>query len=185
MRIISGDKKGLVLNSIKGDWIRPTSDKIRGALFSSLLSEFSEIDGFVDCFAGSGAISIEACSRGVKNIFLFDKNKNSIEIIKKNIKKANYQKDINVYNCSALKGLDILSKEHIKFDVFFMDPPYKDLDLIYPIIEKIYDDNLLNDKGIIVVEHDKNDIINKLINNYHIYKEKKFGNTVLTYIENE
>lgn len=185
MRIIGGEKKGLVLSSIKGDWIRPTSDKIRGAIFSSVLNYIDTDSIFVDCFSGSGAMSIEALSRGFKTAYLFDKNKKSIEIIKANLKKAQYLKHTHIYQCSALEGLKKLEKDDVIADFIFMDPPYKKINLVFELLEYINQKNLLSPHGIIVIEHDKSDIINQSINYFHLLKEKSYGNTTITMLTNE
>ena len=182
MRIISGERKGLALTNIHGNWIRPTTDKIRGAIFSSLHNYFSSINGFIDCFGGSGAMAIEAASRKIKNIYCFDNNKKSIKVIKENLNKAHYNKEIHLYNLSAKKGLEILKTRKFQADVFFMDPPYKDIDLVYELLEIIKSNKLIAPVGLIVIEHDKSDII-QLNDSYNIIKEKKYGNTIVTYLE--
>ncbi len=183
MRIIAGEKKGTTLSRINGDWIRPTSDKIRGALFSTLFSYFPKIEGFIDCFSGSGAVAIEAVSRGVKDVYLFDKSSKSARIIRENLKKTNYKNKVHFYPYSIQKGLGILHKEGIKAEVFFMDPPYKDINQIKDLLESIKKYEILKFGGIIVIEHDKKDEIHNLISDYKVLKEKAYGNTVLTYLE--
>lgn len=183
MRIIGGEKRGTLLANIKGDWIRPTTDKVREAIFSSLLSYIIDFDVFVDCFAGSGAMGLEACSRGFKDVILFDNNKKSLNIINKNITKLGYKDKVKVYLTSAKKGLEILDKYKIKGNVFFMDPPYKKIDLVYELLDIIIEKDLLAKNSIILIEHDKNDIINKVDSNYKIVKEKNYGQTTITYIE--
>lgn len=183
MRIISGKKKGLNLTAIKGDWIRPTTDKVRGAIFSSVLNYISDEGVFVDCFAGSGAMSIEALSRGFEHAYLFDNNKKSIQIIKENLKKANYLKETTVLLSSAIKGLRFLKDNNIKADFFFMDPPYKKFEIIFELLEYISNNSLLSPEGVIVLEHDRNDIINGTINNFLILKEKTYGSTTITILK--
>ncbi len=178
MRIIAGDKKGLNLTSLKGDAVRPTTDKIRGAIFSMLGSLGITQDVFVDCFAGTGAMAIEALSRGFKEVYLFDSSKKSISIIKKNLELSGYEAEAKLYHCKALAGLEMLKGR--KVDVFFMDPPYKKLDLIFPLLDYIKQNNILAENGVIMIEHDKGDIIIERIKDFTFIKEKKYGNTVIT-----
>lgn len=183
MRIISGEKKGLNLSSIKGDWIRPTTDKVRGAIFSSILNYIPDDGIFVDCFAGSGAMSIEALSRGFKHAYLFDNNKKSIQVIKENLKKADYLNESTVRLSTALKGLAFLKENKIQADFFFMDPPYKKFEIIFELLEYISNNRLLSNEGVIVLEHDKSDIINGTISDFLILKEKTYGNTAITILK--
>lgn len=182
MRIIGGEKRGTQLVNIKGNWIRPTSDKVREAIFSSLLSYINDWDVFIDCFSGSGAMGIEAYSRGFREVILFDNNKKSIGIINKNLEKVGYTDDIKVYNVSATTGLDILEKFDIKANVFFMDPPYKNIKEVYKLLNKIEQKNLLAHNSIILIEHDRNDIIDVTNPYYKIVKEKNYGQTTITYV---
>lgn len=180
MRIISGEKRGTVLSAIKGDWIRPTSDKVRGALFSSLLSAKPDINVFTDMFSGSGAVAIEALSRGIETVYLFDNNKKSIAVIRQNLKKTGYTDRAHLLFMSAQKGLLWLKENGVVSDVFFMDPPYKEIGQITGLMDTIEREKLLADDGIIMIEHDKNDIMPSKAGVFFLCKEKKYGNTVIT-----
>ncbi len=179
MRIIAGEKRGTQLASIKGDWIRPTSDKIRGAVFSSLFS-LSDPQVFTELFAGSGAMGIEALSRGIPEVWQFDNNRKSIDIIKKNLEKTGYTDKTNLCFMSAAKGLRLLAEKNIASDVIFMDPPYKDVSQTLDLMTFIHEQNLLTPDGIIMIEHDKNDIMPIKSGKFDRIKEKKYGTTVIT-----
>lgn len=181
MRIIAGERGGLRLSTIKGDSIRPTTDKIRGAIFSSLYSMQGIGGSFIDCFCGSGAMAIEALSRGYDNVYAFDSSKKSIAVIEKNLKLARYEDKIHLYKMSAKKGLTKLGEDGIHAETIFMDPPYKKLDLIYPLFDTIDNYQLAAPSGIVVIEHDKNDKIDKVIGNFSSIKEKVYGNTAISF----
>ena len=96
MRIISGTAKGTKLYSLEGTITRPTQDRVKEAIFNILQNQIRE-SIFLDLFAGSGAIGLEAASRGAKKVYLCEINKNAINIIKKNIEKTHLEKNIILY----------------------------------------------------------------------------------------
>ncbi len=183
MRVIAGEKRGLKLSAIKGDWIRPTSDKVKGAVFNSIQLRVSEAEVFVDLFGGSGSMGIEALSRGIPKAYFFDISRDSIEIIRKNLKLAGYEKRGEVRHCSAEEGISMLADRGIRCDVIFMDPPYKDGEDMIRLLEKISDKKILNSDGIIMMEHEKSVIMPLGINLFEKTKEKKYGSTLISYYE--
>ncbi len=177
MRIIAGEKGGLRLKDFKGDFIRPTTDKIKGAIFSSLESLSPGKETFVDLFAGTGGMGIEALSRGYENAFFFDKDRRSHQIEKENLKLSGYTQRAEVTLLPAARGIKMLKENGIRPDVIFMDPPYKivpDILKLFPEIESI-----ARPGSIVILEHDKKDIIPNTIGRFDKIKEKKYGNTVI------
>ena len=128
MRIIAGEKRGKKLVTITGDKIRPTADKIKGAIFNSLQNEIRTAAVFVDLFSGTGAMGLEALSRGVELAYFFDLSSESIAITKKNIKLLGYDHRSRVFNQSARSGLEMLAHNKVQCDIIFMDPPYCQVD---------------------------------------------------------
>lgn len=129
VRIISGNLRGKVLSTIQGDGVRPTSDKIRGAIFSALLSRIGSFRGLhvLDMFAGSGALAIEALSRGASQAVLVDAAPSSQELLKKNLRSCKLEESTRLIRGDALKCLT-QARATAPFDVVFIDPPYgKDL----------------------------------------------------------
>lgn len=167
MRVISGKYRGKNLIGFDIDGTRPTMDRVKESLFGIIQNHIKE-SIVLDLFAGSGSLGIEALSNGAKECYFFDKNIELINIIKKNtigitgthIMKSDYK-----------NSLELLKNSNIKFDVIFLDPPYK-LNLINECLIKIYDYNLLNQGGIIVCEYE-NENINT--DKYELIKEKKYG----------
>ncbi len=149
MRVISGKYRGKKLFSPENNDVRPTTDRIKETVFNILSSKSDFEDATVlDLFSGSGALGIEALSRGAARAVFVDKSRDSVELTKKNLKHVGV--DGEVYNTDfqvALKKLD-----GRKFDFIFLDPPYfgKNEQTIFDLIEK-YD--LLTQKGIIFLEH--------------------------------
>lgn len=175
MRIIAGEKKGLRLKTLLGDNTRPTKDMVKEALFSSL----GNISGarFLDLFAGSGAVGLEALSRGAKELVLCDDHPLAIKIIKENLALANYRaKVINADYQKALEGLDE------KFDYIFLDPPYRflDHDKLMSLLER-----LTNDTTIIIWEIEAKNELSDRYQTFKKYKERRYGITKLVYFKKE
>lgn len=181
MRIISGNAKGLKLKTLKGMDTRPTSDRVKEAIFS-MISPYIFDAKVLDLFSGTGNLAIEAISRGGSTAYAVEKNSKCIDIIKENINKANFDERINILNKDALRAIKDL--KDIKFDIIFMDPPYLK-DLIKPSLKEIALHNILSDNGIIVIEHDIKDILEKTIDSFTTIKKKKYGNTIITIFEKE
>ena len=124
MRVISGSAKGTILYSLQGSTTRPTLDRVKEALFNIIQNEIIDAQ-VLDLFAGSGALGIEALSRGAKFAVFSDKSIQSVDIIKKNIEKTHLKEKAKI-----IKGnyLNILKEceEQYQFDLIFIDPPYAD-----------------------------------------------------------
>ena len=164
MRIISGKAKGTNLYTLKGNQTRPTTDRAKEALFNIIGPNIVECT-FLDLFAGSGAIGLEAASRGAKKVTLADKSFDAINIVKKNIQKTHLENETTVYKLDCELVLKTKIKE--KQDYIFLDPPYKS-DLLYKTIQIILKKDLLNENGIIIEEKDRLEEIEEKIKNLEI-----------------
>lgn len=173
MRVIAGERKGFPLKAPKGSNTRPTSDKIKGAIFNSLgnYMDFSQKNA-VDCFAGSGSLGIEFLSRGGESCTFFDLNQNSIKVIKENLIKTDYLKKSKVVKGNILSFLTTLEG----FDIFFIDPPYKK-ELAQKVIDLITENDLLKNEGFLIVETNKEEVIIFQDTYLKIITEKKYGDT--------
>lgn len=120
MRVIAGEKKGRKLNSPKGDLVRPTPDKVKGAMFNIINTN---VEGAIilDLFAGSGALGIEALSRGAKKVYFGDYEKSSINLVEKNLKHVELTD-----NAEVILGdyADVLAQIKESIDFVLLDPPY-------------------------------------------------------------
>lgn len=174
MRIVAGKYKRLLLDTLEGDSTRPTKDMVKEALFDSL--QVIEGESFLDLFAGSGSIGIEAISRGCHEVIFNDANKDAIKIIEKNLQKINEVK--RVLN---LDYKDALQKvRNTEFNYIFLDPPYafNEYDELFRLINEY---KLLSKKGIIVVEVKKDTDLKEEYFNLIKYKDKKYGISKLLY----
>ena len=171
MRVDSGVFKGRRLLENKFEHIRPTTDKVRQALFTKL-QFFLPNKRVLDLFCGTGALGIEALSRGASEVVFVDKDARSASMTRENLKNLGVK--AKVIRCDAVKFVESCEE---KFDLIILDPPYKS-GLYEKIVPKLFP--LLEEDGIIVCEHDKKDVFN--YSPFVIYDEKRYGNTVLTYL---
>lgn len=170
MRIVAGEFRGRVLTEFRGEDIRPTSDKARESLFNILQNR---IHGalFLDLFAGTGAVGIEALSRGAK-VTLNEKAPTSIKVITENLTKL---KILDRVRLSKSDALLFLSRKE-KFDIIFIDPPYKsELGLLAVQGAK----DCLTENGIIILEDEKP--FASKVEGLEIYDERKYGRVHLTF----
>lgn len=181
MRVISGYARGHKLLSPKGLDIRPTTDRVKESIFSMIHNKINGTS-FLDLFSGTGAIGIEALSRGSKSCVFVDRCKESVEIINYNIKhvsKAILNPKYEIINLNVNDALNILKNK--KFDIIFMDPPYKER-IINNILKIIYQNNILNDNGIIIIEQDKNAEL-PVEKEFEIFKNKEYGLTTIIFMK--
>lgn len=174
MRIISGMRRGHKLLEFEGDDIRPTTDRVKESIFN-IIQTFVPDAVCLDMFAGSGALSFEAVSRGAAKAVCIDKDKRSIDIIRKNVEALRFSDFCEILNMSCYEYAE-QTKE--KFDIVFLDPPYNK-NLIEPSLDAIIKNDLLSDDGIIVLESDDTDF-NGEFNGLEIYRKKKYGRTYIT-----
>lgn len=179
MRIIAGKYKKTPILTLEGEDItRPTRDMVKEALFSTI--DIYSDTNFLDLFAGSGSIGLEALSRGAQDVVFNDIHPKAVKIIEKNLAKVH--EDRTVYNLDFIECLKRL--EGRKFDYIFCDPPYafKGYEDIFFYVNKY---NLLNDDGKIIVEIEKDTILKDEYLGLVKYKEKKYGINKLNYFKEE
>lgn len=150
MRVISGSARGLRLYAPKGLTTRPTVDKIKESLFNIINSSLPEA-AFLDLFSGSGAIGIEALSRGAKRAVFVDSSNDSIEAIKRNLKASRLSEHAVVIKMSAAAAIKYLAQNGERFDIIFMDPPYSK-SLVDTALAAIDNERLLANDGFIIAE---------------------------------
>lgn len=174
MRIISGKYKGKKLDGFDIEGTRPTMDRVKESLFGIIQNNLKD-SICLDLFAGSGSLGIEALSNGAGACYFVDKNKQILNILKNNLKGIENSILIEKDYLMALEEL-----KNKKFDVIFLDPPYKD-NLITPSIKKIMELDMLNNNGIIICEYENEDIKCDL----KLIKDKKYGSKKIKIYKNE
>lgn len=179
MRVVSGKARGTNLYSLEGNNTRPTLDRVKESLFNIIQRKLDRAK-VLDLFARSGALGIEAISRGAETVTFCDKSIDAIKIIKKNIEKTHFEKQSKIINKDYEKCLQILDD---KFDIIFLDPPYKE-DLAIKAVEVILKKNLLAENGIIIIETDeeKRELRKLEKININVYDLRKYGRINLLFL---
>jgi len=179
MRIISGRLKGRRIQAPKNLPVRPTTDMAKESLFNILnnLYYFDEIS-VLDLFAGTGSISLEFSSRGTTSIYAVDANFNCIKFIQKI--SDEYKAGIQTIKSDVFKFLE---SSKLTSDVIFADPPYDfDIEKFNQIVDLVFDNELLNEGGVLVVEHSK---YTDLSEHKHFSYNKKYGGCMFSFFELE
>ena len=171
MRVISGKLKGRVIKGFDIDGTRPTMDRVKESVFA-MIQDYLNNSIVLDLFAGSGNLGIEAISNGASKVYFNDINKKCINNIKDNLYTFNIISNFILTNMDYKEALNYYKNEKIKFDLVFLDPPYKN-HIVNEILIFIHKYNLLNDNGLVICEIDSDIDIDE---NYVIYKQKKYGN---------
>lgn len=181
MRIISGTARGTKLYTLEGKTTRPTLDRVKESLFNIIQNEIPN-SIFLDLFSGSGAIGLEAASRGAKKAILCDKSKDAIQIIKKNIEKTHLNEKTELYNIDYELLLKTKVKE--KIDIVYIDPPY-DSDFVIKSIKIIIEKKLLKDDSLVIVETDNEEKILSDLEKLKIevMDTRKYGRATLIFLK--
>lgn len=168
MRVISGTAKGKKLESLSEEGLRPTTDRVKEAIFSVI--QF-EIEGrtFLDLFSGSGQMAIEALSRGANFATLVDHSPKSIKIIKNNLQKSDFTDKSEIFNVDYE---NFLKNNKKIFDIVFLDPPYKK-GILQKALEEVV--KITNESGVIICENPVEEELPKNIDKFYLSKSFKYG----------
>lgn len=150
MRVIAGSARRLQLKTVEGLDTRPTTDRIKETLFNMINSGLIQSQ-FLDCFAGSGAIGIEALSRGASKAVFIEKSPKAVECIRQNLKTTRLEDKALVMSCDVLQALQRLEGKGYLFDTIFMDPPYNH-QWERQVLEQLKDSSLIHEDTTIIVE---------------------------------
>ena len=150
MRVIAGSARRLQLKTVEGLDTRPTTDRIKETLFNMINSGLIQ-SRFLDCFAGSGGIGIEALSRGASRAVFIEKNPKAVECIRQNLKTTRLEDRALVMSCDVLMALKRLEGKDYCFDTIFMDPPYNH-EWERMVLEYLKDSELVHEDTVIIVE---------------------------------
>ncbi len=149
MRVIAGSRRSIPLKSVEGMATRPTQDRIKETLFN-IIQNYVPGCRFLDLYAGSGQMAIEALSRGAVSAVLVDSGREPKKVIEANLEKTRFTQEARLFSSAVLSYVGTASPDK-PFDIIFMDPPY-DLREEIPVLEKIAERRLLSDSGWIIVE---------------------------------
>ena len=180
MRIISGIYKGIGLKAPAG--IRPTEDRVRKALFD-ILGDMSG-SSFLELFAGSGSVGLEALSMGAQTVVFIEQDRKGVHTIEANIaslKQGRAAPAVEVYQDDAMEAVARLAAQGRRFDVVFADPPYYQ-GLSEKILQRIEKYDILNNiSGFLIIQHFKKDPLPARQGNLVLFKQSRYGDTVLSF----
>lgn len=173
MRIISGTARGRRLKSLPGDDVRPTTDKVKEAVFSAI--QF-DIEGrrFLDLFAGSGQMGLEALSRGAESAVFVDSSAESVKICKENVISTGFSEQSKIIRNDALTFLSLTNEV---FDFAFLDPPYGG-GLLEKALTKVCEK--MSDYGTVICEHPPEVVLPEKVGDFSVYKRYRYGKINVT-----
>ena len=182
-RVIAGQAGSVPLFSPDRRLTRPTSDKAKGALFS-ILSGRMPVSGFLDLYAGSGQIGLEAASRGCQDIVLVEKAAAAVRCIQQNLTKTGLTETCNVIQSSCASACRRLVREERQFSIIFMDPPYqiarREVETLAPLITR-----LLRPDGLLIVEQNSSDESLPFVMNLQRSRRCQYGAAMLSFYQAE
>lgn len=190
VRISSGKLKGRqvvtskkIFTSTEGDELRPTSSKVREAVFNILQAEIDQAL-FLDLYAGTGAVGLEALSRGAERVFFVESNQVRSKAITGHIEKLGLGARASVYQEKAEVFLQRAVRTGMKFDIIFVDPPYLS-DEILKVLPYIAEHNILKDDGCILAEHSSKEVLPEQLHDIRTIKNYRYGDTKITLYRKE
>lgn len=173
MRVVAGVFKGRPLKAVPGKSTRPTTDKVKEAIFN-MIGPYFEGGLCLDLYAGSGGLGIEAISRGAEKVIFVDHDKIAIQTIYDNLKAVAVEEQCEVYRNDANRALKAITKRELTFDYIFLDPPYARQKLS-DMLSIIAEQKLLKEDGMIVCEHDSKFSLPEQIDNLRRVKVEAYG----------
>lgn len=181
MRIIAGKARGMPIKAAKGVSIRPTSDLVRGAIFSILESLPAGWSSVLDLYAGTGSMGIEALSRGAEWVDFVEQNPRCCSAIKENLAQCGLAAQAHVCCCSVTKALASL---HKRYDIVIMGPPYRERSVI-DALAQLATSTLVGPGSIVVVEHSYRLPLSPAYGDLHLAKERRHGDTCISIYQQE
>jgi len=178
LRVISGSARGIALKAPDGMNTRPTTDRVKENLFNMIQNEIRD-KTVLDLFSGSGALAIEALSRGAKEAVLVEPDKRCYTVISENLKRTHLAEHARILQSAAEPGIQVLQREGRRFDLVFMDPPYQQ-GWVVMTLNQLVESGVLFPGAMVIAEHETTDTIPDNVGNLCRIKEKKYGRTTLS-----
>lgn len=181
MRIIAGQLRGRRLRAPDGNSTRPTSDRVREALFN-IISARVPGSRFLDLCAGSGAVGLEAISRGADSAVFIDQSRRALEQIEENVEQLGVGERARIVGKDALSAMRALDAQGDRFDIVYVDPPYA-AGLYRPLLRLLGHSNLVAPEGLVVVELRSRDSLPDETGSLRHYRDVRYGDTTLAFFE--
>ena len=168
MRVITGTARGRRLETLEGEDVRPTTDRVKEAVFSIIQFE-TEGRVFLDLFAGSGQMGIEALSRGAESAYFADNAKKSVETVKRNLKRTGLEDKAKVFHADYRSFLSICPQQ---FDIAFLDPPYN-TGVLQDALQRV--EPCMKDTGVIIAENPQQEKLLSNIGDFVLDRQYRYG----------
>jgi 16S rRNA (guanine966-N2)-methyltransferase len=180
IRIIGGELKGRKLVTVPGMLTRPTADRVRESIFNIL--DYRVRDASVlDLFAGTGAMGIEALSRGAESVVFADDNPAALGALNKNIKNCSLENRTRTIKWNILNDLNVLHSHKPAFNLAFIDPPYNE-HMLQPTLSNLDLSRCLKNGAMVVVEHETLEPIPENLPGFNIYDQRRYGKTLVSFL---
>lgn len=181
MRIVAGEFKGATFKTPKGSGIRPTSALVKKSLFS-MLENLKDMNAqFLDLYAGSGALGLEALSRGAESVDFVEQNERSAVLIKKNLTGLGFFGKARVYRSPVKKALSFLDK---KYDFVLLDPPYDSQEL-NSVLELLSQSKITNKGALLAIPHSHRTYLEEAYGLFHLIRRRRHGDTTISIFKRE
>lgn len=180
MRVIAGKFRRRRLKGPGTLHIRPTSDRLRETLFN-ILGPAVEDSLFVDLYAGTGAIGIEAASRGAREVILVESNAKAAKLIRENLAALGIQAGVELIAADAVKGIERISDRHLVADFIFLDPPYERAEEYFRVLESLDASHVIAPQGIVIVEHRNGMEVPERLNRLECTRQVEQGDATLSF----
>ncbi len=181
MRVITGKAKGHRLKAPKGTPTRPATDLVRGAIFSILETTTNDWEQVLDLFSGSGALGIEALSRGAGWVDFVEREPRCCAIIRENLEKTRLAAQAHIYCCSVAKALSFLDKE---YSIILIDPPYSNSS-IGSLVTQLATSKLVGTDTTLVITHSSHLSLNSICATLNLIKEHRHGDSYIAVYRKE
>jgi 16S rRNA (guanine966-N2)-methyltransferase len=181
MRITGGEVKGTHLKTLPKRSIRPTTSTVRQAIFSFLDNSTANWHRVLDLYAGTGALGIEALSRGAEWVDFVDRRKSCCDIIRSNLQKMGGLQRAHVYCCSVSKALGFLNNS---YDIIFADPPYSDPSA-GSLLASLAESNMVGEDSVILLCHANRFPLGSDYDGLHLARQRRYGDTFVSIYQKE
>ncbi|WP_018921366.1 16S rRNA (guanine(966)-N(2))-methyltransferase RsmD [Salsuginibacillus kocurii] len=175
MRIVAGKSKGLGLKPVPGKKTRPTTDKVKEALFQQI-GPFFDGGQVLDLYAGSGSLGIEALSRGAESAIFIDRERAAVRTIHENIRRAGVEEQTQVFMNDAKRAMKALQKRELAFQYIFLDPPYDKVNLSEMLVQ-LQTHQLVGEDALVICEHPRESKLPDRVNDLQLMRQQAYDST--------
>ncbi len=184
VRVISGRAKGKRLKAPAGHQTRPITDMIKEALFNVLGTRVPGCD-FLDLFAGSGAVGIEALSREARRVVFIDNNGPAIRTIKENIRSCGFTSGFEIYRNDVLRAMSLLAQKNQQFDLIYIDPPFTREEIFVPVMDNLGCNTIVDRQGLVIIRTPRKMRLPATFGSLKAYRMDTYGESTLCYYHKE